>query len=226
VAKRLGANLFYTRLTGHGRDGAAMAEASVGDWVDDMAEAMAIGRRLGERVVVIGTSTGATLATLAASRPDLSAALAGLVAISPNYAVQDWRSFLLTLPFAREIIPYLGPETYGAEEAEMTVDDEWTTSYPTRALLPMARLVEIVRGLDFASLRMPALFVYSQGDKVVDPTRTDAIVGRWGGPHQTILVTDSADPSQHVIAGAISSPNTTDRLAGEIADWIRALPAS
>ncbi|TIX10328.1 MAG: alpha/beta hydrolase, partial [Mesorhizobium sp.] len=29
VADELGANLFYTRLTGHGQDGAAMAEGSV-----------------------------------------------------------------------------------------------------------------------------------------------------------------------------------------------------
>ena len=59
VAKALGANLFYTRLAGHGRSGDAMAEPLAGDWIEDMAEAMAIGRRLGDRVVVIATSTGA-----------------------------------------------------------------------------------------------------------------------------------------------------------------------
>ena len=32
VAAELGANLFYTRLTGHGRSGEAMAEATVNDW--------------------------------------------------------------------------------------------------------------------------------------------------------------------------------------------------
>ena len=72
VAAALGANLFYTRLTGHGQDGAAMAEGSVNAWINDYAEAIAIGRAIGDKVVVIGTSTGASLATWAASQPALA----------------------------------------------------------------------------------------------------------------------------------------------------------
>ena len=33
VAGELAANLFYTRLAGHGRSGEALAEASVNDWI-------------------------------------------------------------------------------------------------------------------------------------------------------------------------------------------------
>jgi hypothetical protein len=35
VAQAMGANLFYTRLAGHGRTGAAMGEVVAGDWVED-----------------------------------------------------------------------------------------------------------------------------------------------------------------------------------------------
>ncbi|WP_062010986.1 carboxylesterase [Aureimonas sp. AU4] len=225
VAKRLGANLFYTRLAGHGRDSAAMAEPEVGDWIDDFAEAMAIGRRLGERVIVIATSTGATLATLAASRPELTKGLAGIVEISPNFGVSDGRSWMLTMPFARSLIPYLGPEEFGTAEAEMTTNGIWTQRYPTRALLPMARLVEATQTLDVSTLRIPALFVYAPGDHVVDTTRTAEVAARWGGPHETVIVDDSSDPSQHVIVGAATSPNTTERLSALIAEWIAALPS-
>ena len=69
------------RLAGHGRSGAAMAEPLAGDWIEDMAEAMAIGRRLGDRVVVIATSTGGTLAAIAATDPVLSEGLAGVVLV-------------------------------------------------------------------------------------------------------------------------------------------------
>ena len=71
VAKEIGANLFYTRLTGHGRTGDAMAEAKVNDWYNDVAEALAIGRATGGKVIVIATSTGGTLATWAATQPKL-----------------------------------------------------------------------------------------------------------------------------------------------------------
>ena len=68
VARKTGANLFYTRLTGHGRDGEAMAEATVNAWVNDMAEEAEIGRRIGEKVIVIGTSAGGSIAAWSADR--------------------------------------------------------------------------------------------------------------------------------------------------------------
>ena len=59
VAASLGANLFFTRLTGHAQDSAAMGAATVNDWINDYAEAIAIGRRIGDRVIVhSGTSNG------------------------------------------------------------------------------------------------------------------------------------------------------------------------
>ena len=107
AAREIGANLFYTRLTGHGRDPAAMPQTSVKDWLNDLAEAIAIGRRIGERVVIVGTSTGATLATLGASVPGLMDGVAGLVFISPNYAVNDPLAFMLEVPMARTLLPRL-----------------------------------------------------------------------------------------------------------------------
>jgi esterase/lipase len=72
VAANLGANLFFTRLAGHGFFDEAMAHASAGNWNEDMDESMAIGRRLGDRVMILSTSTGGTLAAIAASDPTLA----------------------------------------------------------------------------------------------------------------------------------------------------------
>ena len=49
-----------------------MAEGSVNAWINDYAEAIAIGRAIGDRLAVIGTSTGASLATLASAQPALA----------------------------------------------------------------------------------------------------------------------------------------------------------
>ncbi|MEM7243138.1 MAG: hypothetical protein AAF429_13225, partial [Pseudomonadota bacterium] len=53
VAEGMGANLFFTRMSGHGRSFAAMAEPRPDDWLLDFAEAMAIGRRIGRKVIVL-----------------------------------------------------------------------------------------------------------------------------------------------------------------------------
>ena len=61
IASSLGANLFYTRLTGHGRTADAMREASVSAWMQDLAEAFEIGTTIGDRACRLSCSTGGTL---------------------------------------------------------------------------------------------------------------------------------------------------------------------
>lgn len=224
VAAALGANLYFTRLTGHGQDGAAMAGGSVNAWINDYAEALAVGRMIGDRVVVIATSTGASLATLGATDPRLAGSVAGIVMISPNFGIQAAGSFLLTMPWGRQIAELIiGPER-SFESRNPQHAQSWTTRYPTSALLPMARLVELAVAARVEDIKMPALFVFSNKDKIVRPDITATIAQRWGGPHQTLIVEASGDPDMHVIAGDILSPATTDALAQACIDWIKSLP--
>lgn len=224
VAKGLGANLYFARLAGHGRGGAAMATAAAEDWITDLDEALAIGRRIGDRVLVIGTSTGGTLAALAAQDPARAQSLAGVVLISPNFALAPPGSFILDLPLAR----HWGPLVAGPERSFVPQNDEhgkwWTTRYPTAALFPMATLTRHVRALDFGQATVPALMIYVDGDQVVDATTTARIAAAWGAGaevHQPVL-TAADDPYAHVIAGRILSPGQTAPLTARIIDWARA----
>ncbi|HSO21149.1 MAG TPA: alpha/beta fold hydrolase, partial [Desulfosarcina sp.] len=85
LAESIGANLFYTRLAGHGRDGNALAEATLSDWQADGLEAVDIGRRLGRRIILVGMSTGGTLAAWLATQPKVAPLLHSLVLLSPNF---------------------------------------------------------------------------------------------------------------------------------------------
>jgi alpha-beta hydrolase superfamily lysophospholipase len=224
VAEDLGANLFYTRLAGHGRDGAAMAEATVNDWVNDYAEAIAIGRAIGERVLVVATSTGAALATWGATQPELAEDVAGLALISPNYAVQAAGAQLLTMPWGLQIAELVvGPER-GFEPINEMYARYWTTRYPTAATLPMAAVTELAREAPVETVEVPALFIFSNADAVVSPEATRDIAERWGAPHEQMIVEGSDDPSNHVIAGDALSPSTTTLVAGRISAWAASLP--
>lgn len=221
VTKALGANLFYTRLAGHGQDSAAMATGSVNAWVNDFAEAIAIGRMLGDKVVVIATSTGGALATWAVTDKALRDDIAALVLISPNYGVQAGGAWLLTMPWGRQMARLLiGPdrsfEARNAEHARL-----WTTRYPTEALLPMAALTSLGNGAPVETATTPALFIFSDKDQVVRSELTRAIAARWGAAHQVVSVETSGDPANHVIAGDALSPGTTEALARTILDWLR-----
>lgn len=221
VARGLGANLVFTRLAGHGRGGAAMADPSVQDWMYDVAEALAIGRATGERVLVIGTSTGGTLATLAATQEHMMAQVAGLVLVSPNFRVKSRSAVMLTWP----LVQYWGPWVAGAERS-FTPQNEghgtyWTTRYPTTALLPMAASVAAARALDHATLDVPVQVITDARDRVVDAMITEEIARSWGGPARITRIKTGPqdDPFHHVIAGDILSPAQTEAVVAAILDW-------
>lgn len=225
VAAALGANLFFTRLAGHGRSGDAMAESVAGDWIEDTAEALAIGRRLGQRVLVISTSTGGTLAALAAADPQQNDGLAGVVMVSPNFGVRPLAGRILDLPWARVWGPLVAGAERSFEPQNPAHAAHWTTRYPTVALFPMAALVREARVQDYAAAVAPLLVLLSPEDQVVDPARTRAVLAGWGGPvrFEERHMGPGDDRYSHVIAGDALSPGQTAATVALIVDWAQGL---
>ena len=228
VAAALGANLVFARLSGHGRDGPAMAEPRAGDWVADTAMFLNIARAVGDRVVIIGTSTGGTLAAYAALDRAMAQDVAGIVFVSPNFALADPLGALLQWPLARHWVPLVaGPERrFAPINAEQAA--HWTTAYPTVATVTLGTLMRHLHARDPAATDIPALFVFSDADQVVSAQATRDMAARWGGPVDLApqsLPRSGADPFAHVIAGDILSPAMTAPITARMVDWIAALPA-
>lgn len=223
VASRLGANLYLARLTGHGRGGDAMGEAEAADWLRDAREARALGGRLGDRVVLMGHSTGATLCTwLAAAEPGSD--LLALVLLSPNFAPADPAAAILLWPWGGLLARIVEGNEREWEPANELQAKYFTTRYPTRALLPMMALVDRTRSLPVERMRFPALVLVDPEDRVVSADATRRIVARFGGATELVEVPDTGDPEGHVLAGDILSPGTTERLAGRIVAFLRDIP--
>jgi esterase/lipase len=222
IADALGANLVYTRLQGHGLDGAALAAASPGIWMQDVAEGLAAARAVGDKVVVLSTSTGGTLVAAAALNAELSDKVAAMIFVSPNFGVNDSSAFLLTWPAARYWLPWVlgGERSYETDDPDKAL--YWTNPYPWSALPPMATLVKKVVGLDFSATYVPALFWISGDDLVVRPDFTRQVADQWGGSAQVVTVTmgPGDDPSSHVIAGDIMSPGQTGAAVTGMLEWL------
>ncbi len=225
LAQLLGANLYYSRLTGHGRTGAAMAEATVADWMRDTSEALAIAKRIGDNVIILSTSTGGTLTAAAACDPFLSKKVAGMVFISPNFGVNNPAALLLTWPFARIWIPLLFGRERHIEPLNPQHAKFWTNIYPTVAALPMAALVQKVVSNNFTDVKVPALFIMSEKDQVVRPEMIEKISERWGGKKEVFKILPGCrdDTKAHVLAGDILSPGLTDKVVEKMFEWIKKL---
>ena len=225
VARALGANVFYTRLSGHGRSSAAaMGEASLQDWMADTLEAVRIGQTLGERVLLISCSTGSTLASWLATTPE-GVRVAADVFISPNYGPKDKRAEIINGPWGMEIAQalqgeYTGASASNAREAQIT-----TPRYPTRALHPMMAIVERARAADLSKFQTPVLVLYSENDQTVDPQETLTAFKRIGAPLKAIeSVGYSKSKGQHVLAGETRDPQAVAPMAASIVKWVQALP--
>jgi pimeloyl-ACP methyl ester carboxylesterase len=223
VADQLDANLFYTRLTGHGQDGAAMTQGSVNAWINDYEEALAIGRAIGDKVIVISTSTGGSLATWAATQPGASDGVVAIAFISPNFGVKASGAEILTMPWGKQIAELVAGKERSFAPHNTLHEKFWTTKYPIAATLPMAALTELAYGAPVEKATIPALFIFSDSDRVVRPDRTREIAGRWGAAHELVPLDDTGDPDNHVIAGDALSPSTTAFLAQRIVVWIEAV---
>jgi alpha-beta hydrolase superfamily lysophospholipase len=228
IAADLGANIFYTRLAGHARGFAPMGEANPDDWLTDLAEALAIGARIGDRVIVMATSTGGTIAVAGLGTPAVRAAMpdadkvAGLALISPNIQIANRvNGRLLDLPLAEYWIPPLRGHEYSFTPANEGHATYWTTRYPMQAVFSMAHIMRVARAVDVSQMTLPVLLLTSPDDGVVDPKAGLEFFSGWEGPVTVSQkpMREGMDPDAHVIAGNIRSPGLTREVAREISDW-------
>jgi len=223
IANKLKANIFYTRLKGHGRDANDMGQASIKSWLNDLHEAIEVGSRIGKRILVISTSTGGTLSSIAALDKELSKNILGFVFISPNFGINHKYASMLTWPLSKYWLGLFIGDTINSNSRNKLNSKFWTLNYPTKALIPMANLVKIIKKKNFKNVTIPALFYFSLNDKVVDPQKTINFISEWGGENKTINVkmTKYDDKFSHIVAGDIISPKQTKKAFSEISLWIK-----
>ena len=164
---QLGANAFYTRLTGHGRSDDAMAEASVEKWQADTLEAYKIGKLIGNKVILISTSTGGTLATWLLAQDNVKQPFANIM-ISPNFAVQNNSAWLLKSSWGLKIAKLINGDYNSFTPISEAHAKYWTERYPLEAVQPMLKLLDDVESSDKSKVRAPQLIIYSAKDKVID----------------------------------------------------------
>ncbi len=204
IAEALGANLYYARLRGHGQPPTFLGQSTADQWVEDAAESFAIGERLGERVVVIGVSTGATAATqvLLQTNPRVAA----LVFMSPNFGAAQFGASLTAGPWGKELTQLTVGSTFSWGELKPEHQAVWTNNFPSDVLPQVAGLVGLVRKQSLKKITAPTLFLYSEKDTVIDYERVLVKFDELGSTEKKLVhITNSDNPSNHVLAGKLVS---------------------
>ncbi|MBT8187863.1 MAG: alpha/beta hydrolase [Croceitalea sp.] len=140
TAKRYGCNLYLPRLAGHGLNEAEpMLNLTADEVIDSAKEAIAIGKQLGNKVILMATSTGGTLALhLAGGDTDIAA----LLLYSPNVEIFDPNAKLLAKPWGLQMAKMVKQSDYHEFEGNELKKQYWTTKYRLEALTHLQAMVD------------------------------------------------------------------------------------
>ena len=220
IAFALKANVFFTRLTGHGQDGVALSSATFEDWTLDTNEAIRVGELIGDEVILIGSSTGCSLIH---SVLEYHVKIKSVIYVSPNFGPSSFRGHFLRAPGAKWFIPLI----LGKEHSFVPKNSEhercWTTSYPTEALFAVKDSVVAASLANHKNIKLPVLFWFSDNDKVVSARDTRRIIAKMGENVEVFnpILSPKDDPSKHGVLGDILSPTKTAQGVKIIIEWIK-----
>ena len=213
LTKKFGCNLYLARLSQHGID---TTEELINMTPDNLWEtakqAYAIGKQLGNKVILMGTSTGGTLALqLAATYPEV----AGLILYSPNIAVNDSNAWLLNNPWGLQIARLVKGSNYNIISADTTYAKYWNTKYRLESLTSLEELLESkMTETTFKSIKQPVLTLYyykdeQHQDPVVKVSATKAMFEQLGTAKEFKRAVAMPNTGNHVLASPILSKDVT-----------------
>lgn len=166
IARRFGCNLYLSRLAEHGIDTVdQLVNLKADSYWESAKEALAIGQRIGQKVILVGTSTGGTLALkLAAEYPEIAA----LVLLSPNIAINDPNAWLLNNPWGLQIARLvIGSKYNDAADKRPVYQQYWNYHYRLEAAVNLEELLESsMNKKTFEAVKQPTLLLYYYKDKV------------------------------------------------------------
>lgn len=226
IADTLEANIYLSRWAGHGM----VAEEALDKFSPEAAwnsakEALAIGEKIGKKVIIISTSTGGTLAfKLAATYPEKVHALINL---SPYVEDDTDGSFLLNTRWGYELAHLISwGDHMKVEHRKEIAEQYFDTVYPTEALVDLqVLLASVTTAKMFKEVRCPVLTLFYYENFLEEDDHVEVEV--YPGVHALLATPDSlkslvrlVKPESHFLGSDIKSENT-EVVVREIVRFLR-----
>ncbi len=208
LARKYGANLYLARLEDAGLDNPdAYEDLTPERFLAGAKRALAIGKVLGDSVVLIGTSAGGLLSVyLAAAHPELK----GLILYSPCMDTYNSALKVATGPWGEEAVhAVVGKRMlndYTPERARY-----WMSSYSSRGLITLQQTIDAVaRPEVYDRIRMPVFLGYyykneEEQDKTVSVAAMKEMFPLLGTPDALKVERVFPESGHHVMTSYLTS---------------------
>ncbi len=163
-ADRYHMNAYFPRLHEHGLETANnLLDMTPDKLIESSKDALKIARQLGEKVILMSTSTGGTLSLiLAADNPDI----AGIILYSPNIEMSEDMTKILTFPWGLQIGKLVQGEMVEYPDDPPLVSKYWQSTYRVEAVAYLQSLVENTMTLrTFEKVKQPLFLGYYYKDE-------------------------------------------------------------
>ena len=224
LAKAHGANLYEARVAGHGCGPDALGAVTAEAWLQSAQQAWAIATALGQKVVIVAMSNGASLATWLMRDPSNRACTLAVLMMAPNFRVRSPAAGLLSWPFADVWLPAL---TGGRRETRPVNDTAaaiWTHGYPASALFRMQTMVKWLERENLGEIDVPLALMYMENDPTVSPSALKQGFRRWGGSNKALIrVEPGGDAAEHVFVGDALAPTRNKWVIRSFLDFLSRL---
>ena len=210
IAKQFGCNMYLARLSEHGIDTTdALVNMTATSLWESAKEAYAIGKQLGDKVILMGTSTGGTVALELASNFD---DVAGLVLYSPNIAINNPSAFLSNNPWGLQIARMvIGGKENIIKNKPDNYNKYWNDHYRLEAVVELQELLETTMiPSHFNKIKCPLLTLYyfkdeKNQDPVVKVSAMKEMFEAVGTPANLKRMVPIPEAGNHVLASPIQS---------------------
>lgn len=223
IARKFNCNLFLSRLAEHGIDTTEpMQKLTVEGYWQSVKEALAIGKQIGNKVILIGTSTGGSLALKAAAEyKDIHA----LVLLSPNIEINDPNAWVLNNPWGLQVARLiLGSDYIESKDQRPIYKQYWTSKYRVEAVVALQELLESTMTEEtFRKVTQPVLMLYYYKDEIhqdstVKVSAMKKMFEQLGTPAGQKRSVAMPNTGNHVIASYIRS-NDVEGVEKQIEDF-------
>ncbi len=209
LAKKYGCNLYLSRLKEQGIESdSAFKSMTAENLLESAKQAVAIGKSLGEKVIIIGTSTGGALGLfIAAENPDIT----GLILYSPIIAPQDDQLYLLNRPWGMNLMEMMTGNDHIIEEREGLTRQYWSRVYYIEGYAALAGIVEETMVEEtFQKVKCPVFLGYyykneEEQDDVVSVAAMQSMFEQLGTPENLKQADAFPEAGNHVIASYVRS---------------------
>jgi pimeloyl-ACP methyl ester carboxylesterase len=216
IAKKFGSNLYLSRLAQHGIDTVdQLISLTADDYWESAKQALFIGKKLGNKVILMGTSTGASQAfQLAAAYPN---EVAGLVLYSPNIEINNPNAWLLNNPWGLQIARIvIGSDYLTPKDTTKAYAKYWNTPYRLEATVSLQEMIESSMTTEtFNQVKQPVLLLYyfkdkNHQDEIVKVSAMEKMFEQLGTAQNQKIKHPIPNAGDHVLCSPIKSGAVTE----------------